>query len=86
MSAFGGKADLIHYGSEGPLIATSGHSTCDAQQFAHSHFRTLKRSVLTVLSWTLKRSLLLSEQLSEPLHRTAKFVPIAIAEGLFRFC
>ncbi len=26
MSAFGGKADLIHYGSEGPLIATSGHS------------------------------------------------------------
>ncbi len=26
MSAFGGKADLIHYGSEGPLIAISGRA------------------------------------------------------------
>ena len=25
MSAFGGKADINHYGSEGPLIAISGH-------------------------------------------------------------
>ncbi len=26
MSAFGGKADLIHSLAEGPLIATSGHT------------------------------------------------------------
>ncbi len=26
MSAFGGKADVIHHGSEGPLIAISGLS------------------------------------------------------------
>ena len=25
MSAFGGKADVNHYGSKGPLIAKSGH-------------------------------------------------------------
>ncbi len=25
MSAFGGKADVNHYGSEGPLLAISGH-------------------------------------------------------------
>ncbi len=70
MSAIGGKADVRELPFGCLLIAISGHSSVP-----------FNRSFLDP-----EKILLLSEQLFEPLHRSAKVVPIAIAEGLFRFC
>ena len=37
MSAFGGKADIIHYCSKGPLIAKSGHLQSILRLFTWRH-------------------------------------------------